>query len=330
MTFKTTWEKADQLYDLSPPMIEGMVALAFPENKLASHEVISGGCANLNIKINLEGQAHPHILRIYLRDKEAAYLEQTLGRRLKDVIPIPQVTFLGDFEGHRFAILDFMDGIPFRDLLLGSEPFDMEPLMIEAGDILGKIQAIRFPSSGFFDRDLKIREPLTQEDYLTHAKESLNHPTAIDQLGKDSISKILTLLETHATLFPEAHDNHLVHGDFDPANLLVLKTDGVWKISGVLDWEFAFSASPLMDVAKMLRYAHRMPAAYESAFLKGLHKGGVELPEDWCLRCDLDNLLSLLDCLIRCPPDQRPNQCADICELIERILSRNVPFEKDR
>ena len=60
MTFKQDWEKTDQHYSISPQAIEGMVALAFPQSKLISHEVISGGCANLNIKITLQGEPQPY------------------------------------------------------------------------------------------------------------------------------------------------------------------------------------------------------------------------------------------------------------------------------
>lgn len=75
-----------------------------------------------------------------------------------------------------------------------------------------------------------------------------------------------------------------------------------------------------VDIASMLRYAHHMPPEYEIAFLHGLQKGGVQLPENWRISVFLLNLLSLLDCLKMCPPDKRPNQCADICELISYIV----------
>lgn len=325
MTFKQNWEKTDQHYDISPQTIEGMVALAFPQHKLASYEVISGGCANLNIKITLEGKDQPYILRVYLRDKDAAYREQKLGELLKDGVPIPQIYFVGDLEEHRFAMAEFMPGITLRDYLLGKDPYDIEQLMEEAGAILAKIQKICFTASGFFSKDLTIQEPLTQEGYVAFAKDCLKHPTVVEILGDSIISKISQLLGTYGKLFPDETQTYLVHGDFDPANLLVDQIDGQWKISGVLDWEFAFSASPLQDVALMLRYAHHMPPIYEIAFLTGLKKGGVPLPEDWRLRIDLLNILNLLSCLVRCLPDQRPNQCADICGLIEHILSRIIP-----
>lgn len=324
MTFKKHWEKTDQHYDISSQTVEGMVSLAFPKEKLYSYEVISGGCANLNIKIILEDVGQPYILRVYLRDKDAAYREQKLGELLKGRVPIPQIYFVGDLDEHRFAIAEFMPGITLRDLLLGDELCDMEQLMEETGEILSKIQKIRFPCSGFFGKDLSIQEPLMQGSYVDFAKDCLKHPTVIDTLGQDVISKISTVLEKYASLFPDETQTHLVHGDYDPANLLVDRADGRWKISCVLDWEFAFSGSPLQDVANMLRYAHHMPKIYETSFLSGLQKGGVTLPEDWRLRIDLLNLIALLD-----PPDcldriQRPNRCADICELIGTILSRIV------
>lgn len=324
LTFKQNWEKTDQHYDISPQTIVGMIALGFPKQTLSSYEVISGGCANLNIKIILEDTTQPYILRIYVRDKDAAYREQKLGALLEGIVPIPQIYFVGDLEAHRFAIAEFMPGISLRDHLLGNDPSDMEQLMGEAGEILAKIQAIRFPASGFFGKDLSIHDPLTQESYVNFAKECLCHPTVIDTLGEGMTSKISTILEAHASLFPDAMQTHLVHADFDPPNLLVDRCDDQWKISGVLDWEFAYSGSPLTDVANMLRYAHHMPPTYEASFLLGVQNGGVTLPEDWPVRIDLLNLLSLLSCLARCTPDERPNQCADICVLIGHILDRMV------
>jgi aminoglycoside phosphotransferase (APT) family kinase protein len=198
----------------------------------------------------------------------------------------------------------------------------MAKIMFETGEILGKIQSIRFPTSGFFQKDLSLKGPLKQEDYLTFAKECLIHPTVKAKLGAHDISKIARLLDDNASLFPQGEENHLVHGDFDPANLLVDNINGQWSISAVLDWEFAFAGSPLTDMANMLRYAHQMPSLYQSAFLKGLRKGGVKVPDDWQRRIDLLNLLSLLDCLVRSLPDQRPRQCADILDLIRHILSK--------
>ena len=116
MTFKNNWEKTNQQFQIPPETIQAMVAIALPEEKLVSYEVISGGCVNLNIKIQLLHEPQPLILRVYVRDKEAAYREQKLAELLKHTVPIPQVYFVGECEGYRFALTKYMPGISLRDL----------------------------------------------------------------------------------------------------------------------------------------------------------------------------------------------------------------------
>lgn len=322
MTFKNNWEKTDQHFQLKRSTIEQMVEYALPTQRLMSCEILSGGCANLNIKFSCINDPTLFILRIYLRDKDAAYQEQRLAALIRDSVPIPELYFVGDLNEYRFAIAEYKHGITLRELLLNRKIENIQGIMLEVGSVLAKIQSYRFPHSGLFDKDLIVHEPIMQESYSAYAKMCLEHPTTINQLSKESILKIYQHLEKYHSLFPDHTQNHLVHADYDPANILVQHIQGEWKISAVLDWEFAFSGSTLCDVANMLRYAHHMPLEYEHAFLVGLQNGGVQLPENWRISILLLNLLSLLDCLIRCPPEQRPNQCADICSLVSFIIQR--------
>lgn len=70
--FKAEWEKTSFTCQLPEGTVEKMLHIAYPDKKLISSELISGGCANLNYKIQLENENKPRILRIYLRDKNAA------------------------------------------------------------------------------------------------------------------------------------------------------------------------------------------------------------------------------------------------------------------
>ena len=45
-------------------------------------------------------------------------------------------------------------------------------------------------------------------------------------------------------------DRRLVHGDFNPTNILI--DDGA--VSGVLDWEYCHSGTPYMDIGNLLRH----------------------------------------------------------------------------
>lgn len=320
MTFKNNWERTDQKVKIPLEIIQAMVAIALPEKKLASYEVISGGCANLNIKIHLLNELQPLILRIYVRDKEAASREQKLAELLKHAVPIPEVYFVGEDEDYHFAITEYMPGITLRDLLLNHPNESIQGIMNQAGHILANIQQVQFPMVGFFDADLKVRQPITKQDYLTFVQTCLAHPTVVEQIGPNNIDKIKEYHEKYSALLLHEPQSHLIHGDYDPANILVNKIEGQWKITAILDWEFAHSGPTLLDVANMLRYAHHLPPIFEKAFLQGLNQGGVTLPANWRISIHLFNVSALLDCLVRCTPQECPNRCADIRELIDHIL----------
>jgi len=320
MTFKQEWEKTDQRVQIPPPFIQAMVREALPQKTLLSHEIISGGCANLNLKLTLKEEPKPFILRIYVRDTEGAYREQKLAHLLKKCVPLPDVYFIGECEGYWYAITEYISGINLRDFLLNHPHENMQQVMREAGQILSTIQSYEFPIAGFFDAQLNIIQPTSRQSYITFAKECLAQPGVLKAFGPKALSHLTKVFEKHQSLFPDEHQTHLVHGDYGPENLLVDKVEGQWKITGVLDWEFAFSGSPLQDVANMLRYAHHMPSLFEESFLRGLKETSLVLPENWRVTIDLLNLLALLDLLMRCSPQEQPRQYKDICELIDHIL----------
>ncbi len=329
--FKADWEKTSVTYQLPEGMVEKMVRLAYPDKKLISYELITGGCANLNIKMLLEDEKHPLILRVYLRDKDAAYREQKLAALLKQTVPIPLTHYIGELEGYHFAITEFMPGISLRDHLMGDALHDISAIMYQVGIVLSNITKYEFDKSGFFDKNLSITNELTDCFASTFAKECLHHPNVISALDSVTISEITVYFEKYNHLFPNHYEKHLVHADFDPANILVDQIEGIWKITAILDWEFSFSNSVLHDIANMLRYAHKMPSEFQNALLNGLASGGVTLPKNWHITIQLLNLLALLDCLKRSDPKNRPNQCADILELIEHILSElNFMQKTDR
>jgi aminoglycoside phosphotransferase (APT) family kinase protein len=47
-----------------------------------------------------------------------------------------------------------------------------------------------------------------------------------------------------------------------------------WSISAVLDWEFAFSGSPPVDVGNMLRFREEQPDGFAAGFIAGYREAG--------------------------------------------------------
>ncbi|MBN8827354.1 MAG: aminoglycoside phosphotransferase family protein [Sphingobacteriia bacterium] len=317
MTFKKDWEKTEEHINIpSPSYIDQMVAIAFPEKKLISYTLISGGCANLNFKINLENDEE-YVLRIYIRDKNAAYLEQNITDLVKETLPVPEVYFVGNYKDYRFAIIKYIKGITLRELLLNYPLKEWENVMVEVGKILSSFQKFKFPKSGEFNKNLEIKEELFNIKEFVF--ECLKNKEVTKCLEKEDIVAIKQILNNYNDLLKN-FSPYLVHGDFDPSNILVDKINDKWYVSGILDWEFAHSDNWLMDVANMLRYAHYMPDTFQKSFIKGIEEQGIKLPENWYVIASIYNIASILDIMATKPLDDTPKICKDVCELIKDIV----------
>tara|TARA_B100001564_G_scaffold349709_1_gene353158 strand:+ start:457 stop:864 length:408 start_codon:yes stop_codon:yes gene_type:complete len=117
---------------------------------LASYSIISGGCANLNIKIRFKNSNDPFLLRLYLRDKEAALKEQNIYKMVGDTIPVPEVLCVGNTGNYRYALTNFVKGITLRDAILNGNVEELSDVIYETGRLLAKLQNYTFPYSGFF------------------------------------------------------------------------------------------------------------------------------------------------------------------------------------
>lgn len=315
---KADWEKTGETAPVDDAVLRAMAAQAMPGRKVESLQLIPGGCANLNARVTFSGLSAPVILRIYLRDKAAASRESALSALVTPNIPAPRFLYTGDFGDYRFALAECLEGVTLRDVLLDRVE---DPLCAvhDAGRICAMLQRRRFPHPGSFDEHLTVKPQGSPPDYMAFAEECLSHPFTLQQFGAAKVDRLRRLLESRRDFFPDDTQAFLVHGDYDPANILVRRDGAGWTVSGILDWEFAFSGPWLWDVSNMLRYAHLLPPTYEGAFLEGLQDGGAQLPPEWRVTMRLMNLLSLLYCLLGGKQGNKPRQCADISKLTDYI-----------
>ncbi len=83
--------------------------------------------------------------------------------------------------------------------------------------------------------------------------------------------------------------NRRSHNDLHAGNLLAADTEGMLKLTGVLDFEGALAGDPLMDVAKALYYLDKES---RQALLQGY---GAMDRENWPETLDLYHLYFVLE-----------------------------------
>lgn len=299
--------------------------------------LLSDGCANTNYKVIFKNSDHPVVIRFYVRDKFSISYETTIHRWVRDSIPVPKHLYADDtckLYSHPFVIMECVEGKLMRDVVISREENAISECAFEAGKYLSILRKMTFSKGGFFqlsDTTPSVNIPLLEdklirafnkdEEYQPFIKTLLAEKNVKDSLGNELHHAVNKLVDNYASLLPEINDANLTHGDYDPANILVKQVKDRWEIAAILDWEFAFAGTYLLDMGTMLRYAHKLPPCYENRFIAGIKAFSTPLPKEWKIQAKLMDLICLLQLAYYNPLSERPNTNRDVVELIAYTVS---------
>lgn len=314
---KSNWERGHHRYEMSKTLVQKLIQ-PLTKEAISSIAFMDAGCANTNYKLTFTNQS-PLILRIYTRDKTAPRVEQHVKALLGDSIPHAKIFYLDDsckLIEHPYTVLEFMPGILMRELIQSGNEAAIKQTMFQAGVYLDTLRAIEFEQSGFFQVDGIVRPFDDSEALHPYMVNLLSGIKQNNILGEGLIDLIHVCIENHQNLLTLNKPYNLVHGDYDPSNILVKQQADGWQITSILDWEFAFAGRFEFDIGYMLRYAHKLPKSYEQSFIQGIESKGFKLSKDWKMRAKLYDLVSLLQFCTISAKNSKPNLLADVTSLI--------------
>ncbi|BCB03658.1 phosphotransferase family protein [Bacillus sp. KH172YL63] len=296
---KAGWERTNN--QIIPPVsaIEEMLYPFIKKGSITHHEVLAGGLNNTNIKIVTgNGQC---VLRIFSNHIKGIKTEKEVLNLLAGMIPVPEVLF-SDFScgkfPYPFILLSWKNGRPLSEVLQGGDEDRPDKAAALVGGLLASIHSITFPQSGLFTEQLVIGEQfrLNPDTYMDMIRGSLVEGFGKKHLGPALSMRICTYAEDHAHLMVDlGEQNSLIHSDFNPLNILVDEDGSDISISAILDWEYAFSGTPLIDIGNMLRYEGVSTSGLEDPFIESYLNHGGSLPDQWLLKSKLVDLLALCD-----------------------------------
>jgi aminoglycoside phosphotransferase (APT) family kinase protein len=283
--------------DLDPPILDWLIRHALPGHRITGTEPLTGGYVNDNLLI-VSHTGDRYVLRRYRRRNTCA-IEAALAARLVGVVPVPEVVAAdpdGTHAGEPVLLSRFVPGTLLSETLSDSTSANPADLGRATGETLAAIGTVEFPYPGFFE-DSSL-EPVRFEPTERLATFVVDRIETAELSDADK-KRLIELAKGYEPLLATvASARQLVHADFNPKNILVRDS----SVAAVLDWEFAFSSTPLFDVGNMLRFAERYPHGYLEGFRAGFVAGGGVLPAGWeRISAGLD-MFSLVDFLTR-PPD---------------------------
>lgn len=295
---ETRFERAEAL--APPEALEVARRLVDPRVRVV--EGLAGGFRHVTLRL-ISGDTLG-VLRLS-RDGEGLAREVALTGRLQGVVETPELRACGQDtpSGWWGAWMPWVDGVRVDALLTRADEATARAVLAATGRALAAVHEVRLADeAGFFDAALAIDEPLghTGRAFLAYSRAQAARALVRARLGAQDTARLERWLDAHTWRFEGAPRARLVHSDFNTKNLLAVRDDsawGGWRVV-VLDWEFALSADPLVDLGNLLRFERDLPGDLASAaIVQGYTRAGGALPDGWreiARALDLSAMLEML------------------------------------
>lgn len=321
---KTGWERSKPIISPDYQTVTNMLLEFLDGRRILQIVQLGGGLSNSNLKITLDS-GEDFVLRIYNDGGIKGHIEKGVLELVKNTLPVPKVLYhdfsLSLFE-YPFLILNWVEGFQLSELFLTGDRLKLSNAGHEVGRILASMHAVQFTSPGFFDEELNIQkfESSGSELLINILEDIIREGSVIENLGSAMVHDIRQFVTEQSHLLDHiGNQSSLIHSDFNPLNILIEKDGDSIQVTGILDWEFTFSHSPLIDIGNMLRYEKVQESSFIRPFiLSYLNNGGV-LPQKWLQKA------KLLDVIALCDLANKENcgevRLSDIKELLRKTMS---------
>ncbi|BCJ33039.1 hypothetical protein Athai_05420 [Actinocatenispora thailandica] len=268
---------------------------------------LTGGYRNRNV-LARTARGHRYVLRRY-RDGAACAVEAALAARLADTaVPVPPPVFAdpaGALLGDPLLVSGFVPGTPADRVIGFGTAEDAAGIGAAMGETLAAIGTVRFAEPGFFGPDLTVSGGPVATGLAEFVAGQLPDGNAAAAFSPAELDALRDLARRSAPLVETVRaEARLVHCDYNPKNVLAVRDAGGWRLSAVLDWEFALSGSPMFDLGNALRFAADRPAGYAERLVAAFRAAGGLLPDDWRAVSAAVDLFALVQFLNR-PTDHR-------------------------
>jgi aminoglycoside phosphotransferase (APT) family kinase protein len=309
----------DQIQALLSPVLKGAA--------IAGVERVEGGLTNTLYRITPADGGVSLCLRIFAAGRLPWERELKILARVSASLPVPAPLLAdcgeADF-GRPYLVYKWIEGITLNECRRQTPPTELLSVAEPLGQLLADVANFSFADdlNGATNGVHEGQSPM--ELLLSANEEVLLHGLARKRLGAALADAMWSRLDASAVRLCELDPAaSLVHGDLGGRNILVaLDGAGVWRISGLIDWEAAFSGSPLWDVGSLFRYPRRYSETFRQRFERGYRDAGGALPEDWLQTARLLDATRLVATLNE--ERELPVVFAECRELIEAVVTKRL------
>jgi Ser/Thr protein kinase RdoA (MazF antagonist) len=292
MSSTETWERVNEPVALHRDWLQEFLSAAIGPRDAYSFETL-GGLVNSNYKI-LYGSDR-FFLRIVTGSVQHAEKELALLPVLQERgVPVPKTIECGQFEDYPVVLQEWIEGESVKSVLGECSAEEVQEIGESVGETVQKVAAIKYRQHGFLDERAHVAMPFSLDEggYAQYITEAMR--IASKAMCQSTVQRVEDFVRANVKYMNTiSGPGTLVHGDFHGNNILVGKDSNQrWHVTGVVDWESAFSWNSCHDLAHVLRRDMPQKAEFERGLLQG---AGPLVPDDWPVIRDLVQLLGWVD-----------------------------------
>jgi fructokinase len=278
---------------------------------VAAVVTLPGGLTNSNFRLEFrDGQASVEA-KLYQHEPNLAPVERAVHRLgAERGLLVPMLLDGADdnpVTHTPFALFEWIGGERLDLAVRHLDEAGMKLLAINAGAALAAVHAVHFDQFGFFDADLgvpdlKIMGPidLGGTGMCRYFHDTLSQGLGRERLGADCADALLDFAKRESAILDTWQGAPcLAHGDCGGTNILVTRHGGDWSVTGIIDWEFAFSGTPFFDLGNLLRAPLGDIEGFADALAEGYRAAGGILPDHWRRLAAMTDLLAWVESATR-------------------------------
>jgi len=271
---------------------------------IAKLEPVDGGLTNTIHKVTLTN-AQVLVVKHHAGGEQPYADEVATISKLAGILPVPEIVRTDPVR--RAIVYRWIEGITLDECRRKQPAAAFASLAEPLGRFLAWLATFDWPGSW----DVM--------PFVAGADKRLATRRARERLGPQMADALRKALDAAAPRLGWGKPC-LSHGDLGGRNMIVQHAMGErWRIGGVIDWEAATCASPLVDIGSLFRYTSRYDARFVADFERGYREADGALPDDWLRTARLVDALWLVEMLDE--PRELPGVYADCRMLVAKLVA---------
>ncbi len=266
-------------------------------------EEIKEGFSHNKFLITTDGVPKEIILRFEntsLSDKEKGLGAEkfVIEKMAEKSLPVPKIYSFNNSSKNleeQYMIIEKLNGTRLDTIWENLSKEDKVKITKEIGKLLSAIHKIKLHKFGVIKAGGKIHSDVSTFKFKNNFKKETYHSKYIRQLignfsedlgrllsykeRKELPEKLMRYLMENIETLDYKGEPTLLHGDFHKDHIFVDKADSKWRITGIIDFEFASSLAPEYDMLKLHRQGFFDDPDLMKAFEEGYGKFDIKAIE---------------------------------------------------